>query len=151
MSIHLSRVPREQQQSQVRSDLSPSPHRAEESVMQNTRIRLTVHPDQDGAKALRAEYGERLVCVRYRYDARNRKRYKTVELVIAEGAWTPTAPVLASKHVVAIRVGATELEMRRQVKSAGGQWDVQRGVWKLRYDRVVALGLRPRMVEANKE
>jgi hypothetical protein len=39
--------------------------------MHSTRIRLTLHPDRDGAKNLRAEYGDRLVCVRYRYDAQN--------------------------------------------------------------------------------
>ena len=39
--------------------------------MHGTRIRLTLHPDQDGAKGLRAEYGERLVCVRYRYARKN--------------------------------------------------------------------------------
>ena len=43
-----------------------------------TRIRLTLQPDQAGAKGLRAEYGERLVCVRYRYDTQKQKRYKTV-------------------------------------------------------------------------
>jgi hypothetical protein len=52
--------------------------------MQGTRIRLTLHPDQDGAKGLRAEYGDRLVCMRYRYDAQKQKRYKTVELGVAE-------------------------------------------------------------------
>ena len=30
--------------------------------MANVRIRLTLRPDQDGAKGLRAQYGDRLVC-----------------------------------------------------------------------------------------
>jgi len=47
--------------------------------MANARIRLTLHPNQDGVKGLRTQYGERLVCVRYRYDAHKQKRYKTVE------------------------------------------------------------------------
>ena len=47
--------------------------------MSNTRIRLTLRPDQAGAKGLRAQYGERLVGVRYRYDAQQQKRDKTVE------------------------------------------------------------------------
>ena len=46
--------------------------------MSTTRIRLTLRPDQDGAKGLRAQYGDRLVCVRYRYGAQTQKRYKTV-------------------------------------------------------------------------
>ena len=48
------------------------------------RIRLTLHPNQDGAKGLRTEYGDRLGCVRYRDDGQNKKRYKTVEFIGAE-------------------------------------------------------------------
>jgi hypothetical protein len=32
------------------------------------------------------------------------------------------------------------------VKQAGGAWNPDRTVWQLRYDRVVALGLRRRIV-----
>jgi hypothetical protein len=47
--------------------------------MSNTRIRLTLQPDQDGAKGVRTQYGERLVCVRYRYDAQPQNRDKRVD------------------------------------------------------------------------
>ncbi len=36
-------------------------------------------PGEPGTKKLLREYGDHLVCVRYRYDAQNRKRLKTVE------------------------------------------------------------------------
>ncbi len=117
--------------------------------MHSTRIRLTLPPDQDGAKNLRAEYGDRLVCVRYRYDAQNKKRYKTVELVVAEGAWTPPLPSPSPDQVVEMRVAAPETALRHQAKSADGQWDARRRVWKLRYDRAVALGGTKRIVGAN--
>ncbi len=42
---------------------------------------------------------------------------------------------------MAVQVGAPETAMRQRVKRAGGQWDVQQQVWKLRYDRAVALAL----------
>jgi hypothetical protein len=116
--------------------------------MYNSRIRLTLHPTQDGAKGLRAEYGERLVCVRYRYDTQKHKRYKTVELVVAEEKWTPPTRTTASEQIGAIRVSAPERTIQQQVKRAGGQWDSQRGVWILRYDHVVALGLSERIVKA---
>jgi hypothetical protein len=83
----------------------------------------------------------------YRYDAQKQKRYKTVELVVAEEKWTPPAPLPAPEQIVAVRVSAPEASIRQQVKSAGGQWDAQRCVWKLRYDHVVALGLSKRIVE----
>jgi len=44
------------------------------------RTRLTLRPGQDGAKQMQAQYGDRLVCVRYRYDDRRQKRFKTVEV-----------------------------------------------------------------------
>jgi hypothetical protein len=116
--------------------------------MHTARIRLTLHPDQDGAQGLRAEYGDRLVCVRYRYDAQRQARYKTVELVVAEERWHPPASRFVPDQVVAVRVAAPETTLRQQVKNAGGQWDAQRHVRKLRYDRVVALGLCKRIVEA---
>jgi hypothetical protein len=33
------------------------------------------------------------------------------------------------------------------VKGMGGRWQPQRGVWELRYDQVVALGLENRIVD----
>jgi hypothetical protein len=57
------------------------------------RTRLTVRPGHPGARHLTEIYGERLVCVRYRYDPVTRRRYKTVELIVAELRWDPpTSP-----------------------------------------------------------
>jgi len=43
-------------------------------------------PGQRGAQKLVARYGDRLVCVRYRYVATAGKRYKTVETILDEAA-----------------------------------------------------------------
>ena len=55
-------------------------------------VRQKLSPGQRGnqkiGKDLRRSTGLR---VRYRYDAQRKKRYKTVELVIAEGDWQPIA------------------------------------------------------------
>ena len=48
------------------------------------RTRLHLKPGQKGTKQLLAQYGDRLGCVRYRYDAQQKKRFKTVELIVAE-------------------------------------------------------------------
>jgi hypothetical protein len=111
------------------------------------RIRKTLHPRQRGTKKLVAEYGDRLVCVRYRYDEQYRKRLKTVELIVEEEAWVPSSPPLAGDTIVSLRVALSEAAIRSQVKGAGGMWNPQRRVWELRYDRVVALGLERRIVE----
>lgn len=54
-----------------------------------TRVRTTVAPPGPGTKSLLAEYGPRLVFVRYRYDTRKKRRYKTAEIIVDEGYWEP--------------------------------------------------------------
>ena len=106
-------------------------------------VGLHLKPGQKGTKHLVAEYGDRLVCVRYRYDTARKKRIKTVELVVAERDWEPR---FAPDEIVALRVAYNEVATRRRVKQAGGTWNSNRMVWQLRYDRVVAFGLRRRIV-----
>jgi hypothetical protein len=51
-------------------------------------IRLTLRPGMAGTKKLLARFGERLVCVRYRYDRASGRRFKTVELIVQDVAWS---------------------------------------------------------------
>jgi hypothetical protein len=106
-------------------------------------VGLHLKPGQKGTKHLVEQYGDRLVCVRYRYDAARKKRIKTLELVVAESAWEPR---FAPDEIVALRVAFADVATRTRVKQAGGAWNPDRTVWQLRYDRVVALGLRRRIV-----
>ena len=102
---------------------------------------------QKGTKQLLAKYGDRLICVRYRYDALRKKRFKTVELLVAERDWEPPRPCFADDQIVGLRVAFTDVAVRDRVKQAGGRWNPARRVWQLRYDRAVALGLGPRIVD----
>jgi hypothetical protein len=52
-------------------------------------------------KQLLAEYGDRLICVRYRSDAQRKKRMKTVELVVAERDWKPRPPPFSEDRLSA--------------------------------------------------
>jgi hypothetical protein len=54
--------------------------------------RVTLKLGSRGTKMV-TQYGERLVCVRYRYDAVAQLRYKTVELVIEQLRWDPAQRV----------------------------------------------------------
>ena len=110
------------------------------------RTRLTLSPSHRGAKQLLERYGDQLMCVRYRYDEQLQKRYKTVELIVEERDWRPTTTPQAGGQIVSIRVALAELDIRAQVKRAGGIWQRDRQVWDLRYDQVVALGLKDRLV-----
>ena len=111
------------------------------------RTRLHLKPGQKGTKQLLAQYGDRLVCVRYRYDAQRKKRFKTVELIVAERDWNPPAPRFTADTLVGVRIGFAEVEMRDRVKQVGGKWNRRRKVWDMRYDQVVALKLEARIVE----
>ena len=112
------------------------------------QVRLHLRPGQKGTKGLLAQYGDRLICVRYRYDAQRRRRLKTVELVVAERYLEPPPPRFAHDQIVGLRVAFAEAAVRDRVKQAGGTWNPERRVWQLRYDRVVDLGLSRRIVDA---
>lgn len=111
------------------------------------RTLLHLNPGQKGTKHLLAQYGDRLLCVRYRDDTPRQTRFKTVELIVAQREWAPPAPRLVDDARVAVRVGLAEVELRRPVKQGGGRWNPRRQGWELRYAQVVALKLEPRLVE----
>jgi hypothetical protein len=58
------------------------PRRSPESS--TARVRLHLKPGQKSTKQLLEQYSDRLICVRYRYHAQRRKRFKTEELLVAE-------------------------------------------------------------------
>lgn len=93
------------------------------------RVRLHLKPGQKGTKQLLAQYGDRLVCVRDRYDAQRRTRFKTAQIIVAEREWEPPPPPFAQHQFVALRVAFAEVAVREQVKQA---WNPQRKVWLLR-------------------
>ena len=130
-----------------RARLAVREPRDREMQSRTMRTRLHLKPGQKGTKQLLAQYGDRLVCVRYRYDAQRNKRFKTVELIVAERDWDPPAPRLADDTRVAVRVDFAEVELRQRMKQAGGTWNPDRRVWELRYADVVALKLEARIAE----
>ncbi len=53
------------------------------------RARSKLKSGQPGTRKLVEQYGDRLVCVRYRYDALKRRRYTTAEIIVDESDWDP--------------------------------------------------------------
>lgn len=97
-------------------------------------------PGEPGTKQLLQQYGERLFCVRYRYDAQAHKRIKTIEIVIAESEWQPPGERFAKDEIVWLRIGFVDRAMDQRLCAAGGKWDDRRCVWSIRYDAAVKLG-----------
>jgi hypothetical protein len=109
------------------------------------KTRLILRPGSRGTRKLLAQHGQRLVCVRYRYDERLKRRDKTVELIIDSIYWEPKPPRPSTK--VNVRIGYREGELRNKIKKAGGQWDGKKQVWRIRYDKAVELKLQNRIVD----
>lgn len=105
-------------------------------------------PGQNGTKAMLDQYGEQLVCVRYRYDRARQLRLKTVELIVESTPWIHPADQIAPDAIVGIKVAFAEADLQRQVKQAGGKWNRERRLWDIRYDQVVALHLTDRIETA---
>jgi hypothetical protein len=92
-----------------------------------------------------AEFSDRLLCVRYRYDWQRRKRLKTVELIVDEADWVPPMPGYV---LVGIRVEYEEENLRLKVKAADGRWHSDEKLWEPTYDVAAALGLKKRIVKS---
>lgn len=122
-------------------------------------IRTVRKPGEKGTQALMQQYGEQLVCVRYRYDPVRKKRIKTVELIIAEQDWQPPArhpeddrarglaPERYYTRRVGVRLAHTESELRKSVIAAGGMWDPSERLWFLPEEEVRRLGLVQRVAK----
>lgn len=110
-------------------------------------VRLTLKPGQRGTKKLVQKYGDRLICVRYRYDAASGRRYKTVELIEEAGEWVPSDGLRSWDRWVGVRVGWDERRVCKDIRIAGGIWDRRNQWWRLRYRLVRLLKLEDRMVE----
>lgn len=107
------------------------------------RTRLTLRPGQKGTRALCEQYGERLVCVRYRYDESRKLRFKTVELIVGERPWVycrPFRPIPFDRKVlIATQYG--ERELGRALRSAGGVWRPEHQAWEVEYWVAERLGV----------
>lgn len=99
----------------------------------------TFKPGERGTKRLLRDWGARLVCVRYRYNAQRKMRVKTAEIVVDEATWTRKAD---AAHGIEIR--SWEGQLREAIVAAGGRWDRALGVWVLAKGKVDRLGLTRR-------
>jgi len=85
-------------------------------------VRTIRKPGEAGTHKLLARYGDRLICVRYRYDPIRRKRFKTAEIIVAEEDWLPepgagneAQPVQpAQPQRVGVRIAYHERELRQK-------------------------------------
>lgn len=122
-------------------------------------IRTVRKPGDKGTQALMQQYGERLVCLRYRDDVARKKRYKTVELIVTEEDWQPPAPHPPEERPaglnprdhytkrLGIRLSHRESDLRKCIAAASGMWEATEKMWLLPEEEVRRLGLVQRVVK----
>ena len=105
------------------------------------KVLLSLRPGQPGTKGLVREFGERLVCVRYRYDKQTQTRYKTVELIVEEKEWNhPDGQVY-------VKVSQNHWELQHAIVNAGGELDIDTMLWKISSREVIRLGLTKNQIK----
>lgn len=88
------------------------------------RVVKKLDPSNRGAIKLAEQFGETLICVRHRVDAKAKFRFTTVELLVGR------APIkVRSQKLVSVQVDWNEQSLRRIVKEAGARWDGNAKVW----------------------
>ena len=112
--------------------------------------RATLRPGQKGTRKLVERYGERLVCVRYLYDAKASRRYKTVELIVSSTAWQPNRrnPRRRDDDIIAVRIAYEETELRERAKRLGAVWRPVQKIWEIAWGDAKRLGVADRVVSA---
>lgn len=110
-------------------------------------IRLTRRPGQAGTKKFTERYGDRLVCVRYRYDEAKSCRHKTVELIVETVAWTARGRRARRRdeEMVAVRIGYQETDLRERAKRLGAIWRANHRLWEMRWLDAKHLGIADRV------
>ena len=92
-------------------------------------------PGQKGTKRLFEQYGDKLLCVRYRYDEKRQVRIKTVEIIVSETPGTP--PLRYRDHdIVNVLVPYASTTLRNRLKAAGGRWNPDEKYWHVSFGAI---------------
>ncbi|MDD2310261.1 MAG: hypothetical protein PHH91_11835 [Desulfuromonadaceae bacterium] len=110
------------------------------------KTRVNLKPGQKGTKRLVEQYGDALICVRYRYDEKKHKQYKTAEIIVSESEWTPPPAKYPDGTLVSLKIGINEIALQNQVRSLGGRWNKEKQVWLVPYGCIAGTKLEKLIV-----
>jgi hypothetical protein len=106
-------------------------------LLKDMKVYGHLKPGQCGTHELVQQFGERLVCVRYRHDAVAGEHVKTAEIAVAR--WTgPQTRRYRDNDVVTVEVAYPEKHLRDRLKAAGGRWDPEQKLWLVRFGAIKA-------------
>lgn len=90
------------------------------------RVVKKLEPRSRGAIKLAEQFGETLICVRYRVDAAAKYRFTTVELLVDR------APIkVKALKYVGVRIAKDELALQQLARAAGAKWDPAARLWRM--------------------
>lgn len=98
--------------------------------------RLKLKPGQRGTKSLVEQYGDALVCIRYRYDATSRTRIKTVELIIERKQLPSSSNNIKDVEIVPVQIAYAEKHVGNLIRPLGGRWDSDVKLWYAPYGTI---------------
>ena len=109
--------------------------------------RFTRRPGQPGTKKYTERYGDRLLCVRYLYDAGAGRRHKTIELIVDTVPWQPRirASRRRDEEMIVVRIAYSETDLRERAKRLGAIWRPQQRLWEMRWLDAKRLGIADRV------
>ena len=107
-----------------------------------TRVTKTMSPDQPGAIKLARQFGESLICVRYRCNAESTTRYTTVELLLHEA---PIQRSLDARKLVQVQMPWDDAQLRKKAADMGALWDCITKRWTMPLYAARMLGLTERL------
>ena len=112
-------------------------------------------PGQKGTRKLVNKYGDKLVCVRYRYDHEQELRYKTAEIIVEKVPWQPPQQQQPTQEKVEIKttpyvglkIHFSEKTLRSDLKAIGAHWSPGDRLWYAPEEYVRRIGLVDRIVK----
>ena len=105
----------------------------------------TLHPGQPGTQKYLKQYGDALICVRYRYDHLKNRKLKTIELIVENEPWQVNARRIPANKLVGVEIHYGEIHLARVVRQAGGRWNREKKLWELPYQQATSLGFEDRI------
>lgn len=103
--------------------------------LRDLKAQTSLKPGQKGTKRLTEQYGDALVCVRYRVDAQRGVTLKTVELVADERPCR-SGRKRQDGELVSVAVAYGEAALRNRLKSLGGRWRPAEKLWQIPYGAI---------------
>ena len=120
--------------------MRPAPTAARVRPRREWPVGSCMRPGAKGTQRLLRVYGAQLLCVRYRYDERSRRRITTVELRVDEKPWTPKP-----QPTVHVEIRFSEARLQELARKKGATWDRARQLWRMRRSAAIKLGLGHRV------